>query len=266
MITDHKGKAYRNMIEMSRAWGLPYELVYQRHKIAKWPLYEALETPEEDGLFIIDENGEQYDTFAEMCSAHEISLSTYTGRRKRGWSRRDALVTKLVQPGRKTKDKEKIFSILDQLSGMTAEDLLNALDLYREIMDEERDVKAARFENRPRKKTGPAPKEYEDRYGNHFSCLREACEAYDQSYDLCKHRLFDNWPLQYALECPPGFNSFKDHIGNEFTTLASMCRYYEMDRAVFAKRYDAGWSLRDALMLPEGKVPKKMVGEEEESQ
>ena len=80
-----------------------------------------------------------------------------------------------------------------------------------------------------------------------------------------KHGLFDNWPLQYALEMPPGCEAFYDHVGNEFRTLAQMCRYYEIDRAVFAKRYDAGWSLEEALMLPVGKTPKRRAGEKEES-
>lgn len=102
-------------------------------------------------------------------------------------------------------------------------------------------------------------------YQDVFHGLREACQAYGRSYELAKHRLFDNWPLQYALEMPPGCEAFYDHVGNEFRTLAQMCRYYEIDRAVFAKRYDAGWSLEEALMLPVGKTPKRLAGEKEES-
>ena len=157
------------------------------------------------------------------------------------------------------------MSLFDQLAGLTAEDLLKAVKLYQEMNDQERDVYAAPMEHRPRKKSGPQPKTLVDRDGNVFHGLREACQAYGRSYELAKHRLFDNWPLQYALEMPPGCEAFYDHVGNEFRTLAQMCRYYEIDRAVFAKRYDAGWTLEDALMLPVGKTPKRLAGEKEES-
>lgn len=256
MVKDHKGNVYKSLIEMCRAWHMPYELVYQRIKVAKWPVFEALETPQEDGMHIFDQDGTEYDSFAEMCAEWNITQAAYRGRRLRGWTREDALTTELIKPGTVAKDKERILSLFDQLSGMTAEDLLEAVEIYRQVKEQERDVKAAHFENRPRMKTGPATKAYTDREGNYFSCLREACNAYGQSYNLCKHRLFDGWPFQFAVEYPAGSASFTDHVGNEFTSLSSMCKYYDIDKRVFAKRYDEGWSLKDALTLPEEETPK----------
>lgn len=265
MMKDHTGKVYKSMIEMCKAWDMPYELVYQRKVIAKWPLVEALTTPVEEGVGIYDHDGNEYSSFAEMCAAYHRASATYLGRRNRGWTREEALTTEPVLPGTKERNQEAIMSLFDQLAGLTAEDLLKAVKLYQEVNDQERDVYAAPMEHRPRKKSGPQPKTLVDRDGNVFHGLREACQAYGRSYELAKHRLFDNWPLQYALEMPPGCEAFYDHVGNEFRTLAQMCRYYEIDRAVFAKRYDAGWTLEDALMLPVGKTPKRLAGEKEES-
>ena len=262
MVKDHKGKSYRNYMLMCRKWNIPYELFRQRHSVLKWPIYEALETPVEDGTSIFDHEGQLYDTFAEMCTAWEISAQCYRERRKRGWSRKDALLIDTVKPGTVTKDTQQILSLFDQLAGMTAEDLLVAVQLYVGAREQKRDVDGAKYEQSPRKKTGPTPKIYTDRDGNQFSGLREACEAYGQAYDLAKHRIFDGCPLQFALEYPSGYDAFEDHLGNIFSTYSALCKYYEIDKHEFAKRYNAGWTLKDALMLPIGKEPYRTKEEE----
>lgn len=265
MVLDHKKQVYKNYMEMSKAWGISYELFHQRYNIARWPLFEVLETNPEDGVEIRDHEGNLYDTMGEMCSAYEISYPTYRERRLRGWNKRDSLITPPIKPGVKTKCTDNLLELLENISQMTAEDLLNAVQLYQNRKSEIRDVSSAEFEGRPRQKTGPATKPYVDRDGNYFNSLREVCEAYGQPYGLCKHRLFDNWPLQYALECPAGCSSFIDHKGNEFSSLASMCKYYDIDKKVFAERMNNNWTLKDALMLPVEKQPKETDTSKEES-
>lgn len=249
MVKDHKGKEYKNYMQMAKAWGISYEVFHQRFSVLKWPVYEALETCEEDGTMIKDTDGVVYDTFADMCAAWEVSMATYRARRLRGWTRDDALTTPPIKPGTQRYEQDQVADLFERLGTMTAQDLLEAVQLYISMKEQHRDMHSAEYEGRPRKKTGPAPKELVDRDGNKFSGLRDACAAYGQNFELAKHRIFDGWPLQYALDFPSGKGKFEDHLGNKFSSYSAMCKYYEIDKHEFAKRYDAGWTLRDALML-----------------
>ena len=37
MVKDHKGKEYKNYMQMAKAWGISYEVFHQRFSVLKWP-------------------------------------------------------------------------------------------------------------------------------------------------------------------------------------------------------------------------------------
>lgn len=254
MVRDHKERVFSSYIECADAYGIPYELFRKRYNLEGWPLHEALETPAHEGIHIYDGDFEEYGSFSDMCRAHNILYATYQARRLRGWSKEDALQKEVVQEGCRENNLGEILHMLKNIEDMTLGDLLRLAELAQKANQEEAEVKSARVNGSCRKKTGPKH-QYTDRNGYTFDSLRDACEAYDQNHRLCKHRLYDGWPLQYALEYPAKFDDFRDHKNQRFKTLAAMCNYYDIDKHIFADRMNDGWDLKDALTLPEDEVP-----------
>lgn len=53
-------------------------------------------------------------------------------------------------------------------------------------------------------------------------------------------RIWDGWPISYALERGVNDDPFYDHCGNSFKRYTSMCKYYEIDKFEFADRINNG--------------------------
>ena len=88
-VTDHLGNRYASETAMCRAYGITLG-AYQNRRKRGWTKAEALTTTlEEKGRKeCTDHLGNVYKTEADMCRAYGIKNSTYTSRRKLGWTLR----------------------------------------------------------------------------------------------------------------------------------------------------------------------------------
>jgi len=90
---DHLGNEYDTQIDMSEAWGIPYEVYRDRKYKLKWDIKHILTTPV-ISKEIRDHLGKVYSNTQEMCNAWGIPYETFRNRlRVSGWSLEEALTT-----------------------------------------------------------------------------------------------------------------------------------------------------------------------------
>lgn len=89
---DHIGNEFPSQNAMCRHYGITKDLLRSRLDLG-WTLEEILTNPEiiSPNQTVTDPFGNTYESIKDMCSAYEISYSTYSGRRKQGYSMADAL-------------------------------------------------------------------------------------------------------------------------------------------------------------------------------
>ena len=190
---------------------------------------------------VFDHKGHGFESLEEMCDWYHINQGTFLSRLDRGWTLEQALVTPVMENYR---DYPKIKTIEDALKKDGS--------FYGEVKrrtGESEDSNPQVADVRRRGKPGPQYTWY-DHKGIAYDSKEDMCHAYGISTDLYKSRVWDGWPVCYALEKVPGEYNFTDHQGNTFRYLSMMCRSYGIDKFEFQKRIDNGWTLEEALTLP----------------
>lgn len=140
------------------------------------------------------------------------------------------------------------------MNDISYRDIVENQAKYKELIGEnlvERLVAKVPEEDIPElTKPGPIPIPVRDHKGSLFGSIKEMCKAYGIKERLYRSRVWDGWPISYALERKCGDSKFYDHLGREYKYLSVMCNHYNINKYEFADRINEGWTLEDALTLP----------------
>lgn len=247
-VKDHKGNWFDSKIEMCKAYGIDYNLFAQRMRRG-WSIRQSLETPVDDGYNIMDHEGNLFCSEEEMADAWGINYDAYKNRLKRGWTKEEALTIPKFQ----SRNREKLVEMLKELD---IDDLEEAIRLFRVAYG--RDIKKHKHRRRVHK---PGPiRSCRDHQGNAFDSRRSMCDYWQMPYTVFNDRIYDKWPLEYALTYPiGGYCIFYDHCGHEFRSIAKMCKFWGIPKSEFCDRMNDGWGLQRSLteMIPTPEIRQK---------
>lgn len=259
MVRDHLNNEYEDLNEMCKEYEIPYALYYERLDRG-WTQERALTTPPIKTRKCYDHLGNEYPDVNHMCDAYGITLNAYNGRRNRGWDLESALtMPRMPKSKNKCKDDPEPLqkATLDMLGNFTVEELLEAASLLKKRKEMISRAESNTENNvKGRKKSGPVPRPCMDHKGNRYRSVKEMCVAWNQNERLYRARIWDGWPISYALEKPKNDASVRDHLGHIYSSLPKMCNHYDLDIHEFAARINDGWMLKDALTLPSESLPK----------
>ena len=93
---DHLGNRYKSETQMCLKWGINRKTFSDRCEHG-WTLKDALETPvkksDKPKQLYADHKGNNYKTVSQKANAYGISPETYSFRKRKGWSEKEALET-----------------------------------------------------------------------------------------------------------------------------------------------------------------------------
>lgn len=89
VVTDHKGRKFRNVRAMAAWYGIPYHCLLRR--LHHLPVELALTLPYKYGTLARDHTGKEYKSIADMARAWGKRPSSVRLRLDRGWTVEEAL-------------------------------------------------------------------------------------------------------------------------------------------------------------------------------
>ncbi len=200
---DHKGKEYPSKAAMSKAYGIPPNVFYNR--IAQGQsLKKALTTPLHTNS-CKDHNGKEYPSMKDMAEAYGISYKQLTGRIKKGWDLEKALTVPVGcgPDGRRIEYRDHTGKVYPTKTAMAKAYGISDKLLYVRLIegwDLESALTTPVGQGRP-----VNPEKYKDHKGNGFPSLKAMAEAHGIPYRILTRRLAAGFSMEEALTPPvPG--------------------------------------------------------------
>lgn len=198
-VVDHEGNKFFSAKEMCKYWGIEY-WTFLRRKKAGWALKDILTIPkcqasQKAGKRCEDHLGNKFNSMNEMCKFHNISVSTFKNRVRKGYSIEECLSSDKVykrpddvvdHTGRHFRSLRRMASYWD-LSLSAVQVRLNAGWSLKDALETPKNTRHA------------LAKVCEDHLGNKFPSKIAMCRYHNVSVSTFKSRLDRGLSLEKAL-------------------------------------------------------------------
>ena len=238
MTTDHKGKKFGSKIEMVKAYGIPYDVYYERIK-AGYSLKDALESTHVDDNSVYDHLGNKYTDLDIMCDAWDISKEVYLNNYAKGLTKEECLTGRTVDFPKKEVDVDALYRQIEDLMAEQEETAKIMLDNIKAILYPDGLCRI----NNPQKR-----KIVKDHTGKVHKTEMDMCQAWGVNYTTFRRRLRYHWSVYFALTHEEN-HPFVDHAGNVYTYYRQLANAYGLTPAGLEKRMNSGMNLKDALTM-----------------
>lgn len=143
----------------------------------------------------MEDKGNKYDTFTDMCDFYNVSVSLVYSRIRRGYTLKEALTTP-IQKSVYDHNGRKFDSINEMCSYYNIDHSVYFARMNRHGWSQKDALTIP---------VHMSSKQYiacEDHLGNHYINLKQMCDAYDRDYNLFLSRRKHGWTIQEALLIP----------------------------------------------------------------
>lgn len=253
-----RGQHFISIGAAARHYKLPEPLVWQRIRVQKWSLEQALDLepppqiPPRRGVEITVA-GVVFPTLKAASRHYGINIGAVKTRLKNGWTNEQAFG--LEQPPKRGRNKGKKVTI----EGKTYKSLSQAAQAFGIAASAFKSrlgsgwppEEAAGFRKRRKRAANSRAITVE---GKDYMSVRHACEVIGHNYGKIASRLQLGWTIKQAFDLapPPAPSGEKNGKavtvrGLTYTSKTKAAKAYGIAPSMFGKRLKLGWSIEEAL-------------------
>lgn len=248
ICTDHNGKQFESIKEMCDYHGVNVS-TYDGRLRSGYSLEVCLSNkplPSGNNKSIADHNGKQFESIKEMCNYHGVSVSTYDGRLRLGYSLDVCLSNKPLPSGKNKPITDHNGKQFESVKAMCKYHNIKTSTYY------ERKNRGISLEESLKNATvNLSCTPCTDNEGKRFESKRAMCDYYDVNYYTYKSKIKDGYASEEFLtkKPRPKFESTPctDHEGNQFESKRAMCDYHGVPYNIYHSRLKSGYSLEECL-------------------
>lgn len=200
-----------------------------------------------------DHTNQWFPTRQKMCDCWGITVGTYKGRQKKGWSMERILTTPVASNGGQewTDHTGKVFSSFAAMC--------KAWNKPREVIKKRLDnnwsLKDALEAIGDKGKVADGP--VYDHLGQPFGSYKAMADHYKMSYNAFSKRMAQKWSIKDILLTPVETRQVVyDHLGNPFPSIRARAEAWGLTENGFRSRINRGASVEEALT---GKVKERKI-------